>query len=866
MKNDSSRLTPMMKQYLSIKNQHPDEILFFRMGDFYEMFLEDAKTASKILDIALTSRQDKVPMCGIPYHAMDSYIARLIKAGHRVAICEQMETTPSNGNIVKREVVRIITPGTIVESNLLQSDDNNFLASIVLDKDRIGLAFVDISTGDFILSSIARSMDLFRGEIAKFNPKEVILKQNDNPDDHLYKQHIENLSIPIYKISEWFYDPDYSAETIKETYNIINLHGLGIDSDLEISTAGPILQYLRDTHRKAFGHLKIPRKITSSKYMILDDATIRNLELVHNQQDQSKNRTLFSVLNYTKTAMGRRALERNILQPLLQAEEIEKRLELIQYLTGKLDLINNIQAKLKEIHDIERLVSRFTIGKSFPRDFLALMHSIQAADEIKEILSRESFDPLTEISMSIPDLKNMSERINNTIEDDPAVSPDHGRVIRKGYNPDLDHLYEIRKNAKTWILQYQDQEKNKLNIPTLRIKYNKVHGYFIEVSKGQTSKVPADYFRKQTLVNAERYTTETLQNFESEISGASDNIIRLEKEETEKLLSEILSLKDELQACASVTGEIDLYTSLASSAVENKFTRPYFNNKGITAVKDGRHPVVEKYFTSEVFIPNDISLDISDNIIKLITGPNMSGKSTYIRMTAMIQLMAQMGSFVPAGSADLSIADRIFTRIGASDNISRGESTFLVEMNETAVILNNATDKSLIIMDEIGRGTSTYDGLSIAWAVVEYILRYLKAKTLFATHYHELTKLGDRKGIVNYNVLVKESISGVEFLHKVAPGAADKSYGIHVANLAGIPREITANAKSILEKLEKSSLKSSSRNAPEKIIKKEEAREQLDMFNASNHLVIQAIKSIDLENLTPLEAMNELNRLKELIK
>lgn len=866
MKNENSKLTPMMKQYLSIKNNHPDEILFFRMGDFYEMFLEDARTASRILDIALTSRQNNIPMCGIPYHAMESYIARLIKAGHRVAICEQMETVPSNGNIVKREVVRIITPGTIVESNLLQSDDNNFLASIVLNKDMIGLAFVDISTGDFILCSIVKSMDLFRGEIAKFNPREVILKQNDNTDNYLYKQHIENLGIPIYNINEWFYDTDYSAQIIKETYNIINLNGLGIESDLEIITAGSILQYLRDTHRKTFGHLKIPRKITDSKYMILDDATIRNLELVHNQQDQSKNRTLFSVLNYTRTAMGRRALESNILQPLLQAEEIEKRLDIIQYFTERIELINNIQAKLKEIHDIERLVSRFTIGKSFPRDFLAVMHSIKAAEEIKRSLSCEPFNPLVQLSKSMPNLKNLSERINNTIEDDPAVSPEHGRVIRKGYNTDLDHLYEIKKNAKIWILQYQDQEKNKLGIPTLKIKYNKVHGYFIEVSKGQTSKVPADYFRKQTLVNAERYTTETLQNFESEISGASENIIRIEKEETEKLVAEILTLKDELQTCASITGEIDLYTSLALSAVENKFTRPYFNTNGVTAIKDGRHPVVEKYFTNEVFIPNDVSLDMSGNIIKLITGPNMSGKSTYIRMTAIIQLLAQMGSFVPAGSADLTIADRIFTRIGASDNISRGESTFLVEMNETAVILNNATDKSLIIMDEIGRGTSTYDGLSIAWAVVEYILRYLKAKTLFATHYHELTKLGSRKGIVNYNVLVKESISGIEFLHKVAPGAADKSYGIHVANLAGIPREITANARSILEKLEKSSLRSSSRNTSEKIIKKEEAREQLDMFNASNHLIIQAIKNINLDNLTPIEAMNELNRLKELIK
>jgi DNA mismatch repair protein MutS len=867
MKNDSSnsKMTPMMKQYLSIKRDLPDEILFFRLGDFYEMFLEDAKIASKILDIALTSRQDDIPMCGVPFHAAESYIARLIKAGHRVAICEQMEAVPSNGTIVKREVVRIITPGTIVESNLLQTDDNNFLASIVLGRDKIGLAFVDISTGDFIISSIDTSIDVFRGEIAKYNPKEALLYGKDDPDLSIFTRHIENSGIPVNTINEWYYDKDYCTGIIKEIFNLASLEGLGISADDEIKAAGSILQYLKDTHRKTFAHLKSPRRTTSSKFMMLDDATIKNLELVQNQ-DQSKGRTLFSVLDYTKTAMGRRTLERNILQPLLQKEEIENRLNIIQYFFEHNDLIDNIQKELKNIHDIERLISRFAMWKSFPRDYIALMHSARSSGRIKNILADEPFDALKSLSGNIPDMAGLCARIEKTIADEPAMSPEHGRVIKAGFNAELDRLYELKKDAKTWILEYQEQEKNKLGIPTLKVKYNRIHGYFIEISKGQTSKVPNEYFRKQTLVGSERYTTKELHNFESDILSSSDKITEIENYEIERLLSEVLAAKDDLQKCASVIGETDFYCSLALSAIENKFTHPLFNGDGVSNIEAGRHPVVEKYYTSEIFIPNDVALDKSGNIIKIITGPNMSGKSTYIRMTAVIQLMAQIGSFVPARSCSLSLVDRIFTRIGASDNISRGESTFLVEMNETAVILNNATDRSLIIMDEIGRGTSTYDGLSIAWAVVEYILRYLKAKTLFATHYHELTKLGEKKGVVNYNVLVKEKPGGVEFLHKVVPGAADKSYGIHVAELAGIPREITSNAKAILGKLEKISSKNSSQGEPKKTADKDKAREQLDMFNASNHLVVQAIKNIDLNNLTPLDAINELNRLKKLIE
>ncbi|MFC1669148.1 DNA mismatch repair protein MutS [Spirochaetota bacterium] len=856
-----TKLTPMMKQYMEIKKKHQDEILFFRMGDFYEMFFEDAHVASKILDIALTARQNSVPMCGIPYHAADNYIARLLKSGKRVAICEQMESVPSSGTIVKRDVVRIITPGTVVESNLLQSDDNNFLASIIIATDKIGMAFVDVSTGDFFLSSIDKSLEIYRGEITKFNPCEVVFLGGDKPEDSIFAEFIKNRDISIYKINEWFYDIDYMNNIICETFDIASIKGLGLTADIDIIAAGSIIQYLLETHKRSFDHLKFPVKAISSDKMVLDDSTISNLELVKNQNDGTKGRTIFSVLNYTKTAMGKRALERKILQPSLDKDEIEKRLDIVQYFHEFHDLMTQIQNILKNVYDIERLISRFIIGKLFPRNFIALKESIKSSDKIKDLLKEQPSEHFKDLIKELPNLKKLHDKIESTITDEPALTPDHGRIVREGFSEKLDELYHLKSNAKEWILSYQEDEKKRLGTSSLKIKYNKILGYFIEVSKGQSSNVPHEYTRKQTLVTSERYTTEKLQNFESDILSSSEQIVKIEKEEIDKLKTEILNHQKDLQKLANTIGEIDFYLSLSIAAIENRFTRPVFNDENVTKITDGRHPVVEKYYTREVFIPNDINLDEDENIIKIITGPNMSGKSTYIRMSAIIQLMAQVGSFVPAKFASLTIADRIFTRIGASDNISRGESTFLVEMNETANILNNATNKSLIIMDEVGRGTSTYDGLSIAWAVVEYILRYVRARTLFATHYHELTQLSSKKGIVNYNVLVKENLNDVDFLYKVAKGATDKSYGIHVAKLAGIPKQIIGRSAKILDKLEKRA-----NNSKNKIDENEEkSTEQLEIFNASNHLVIQAIKKIDPESVTPIDALNELNRLKKLI-
>jgi DNA mismatch repair protein MutS len=856
------KMTPMMKQYSDIKRKYHDEILFFRMGDFYEMFFDDAKIASRILDIALTARQNDVPMCGIPYHAAESYIARLIKAGKRVAVCEQLESVPSAGNsIVKRDVVRVITPGTVIESNLLGSDYNNFLCSVYITKKEMGMAFVDVSTGDFFYLTSDKNMEIFRGEIAKYSPKEAIIYAQSYETDTIFTEFIKSRNIPVHTLNEWNYEKEYMTEVICQTLSTHNLAGLGIETDIEIITAGSILQYLRDTHKTVFGHLKNPMKLASRETMMLDEATISNLEIVENQQDGTRNRTLFSVLNNTKTPMGRRTLERNLLQPLVLRDKIDERLELVDFFYQRADLTDEITTHLKEILDMERILSRFTIGKIQPRNFIAMKQSISASMKIKKIIHNCTIDNsmLNPLYEEFSDLSILGDTINTIIDDEPALSPEHGRVIKPGYIPELDKLYELKSDAKQWILKFQEEEKVRLGINTLRVKYNKILGYYIEISKGQSERAPKEYFRKQTLVNAERYTTEELQKFESDILGAAEKITDIERREIENLRLQIIEKSREIQMTASSVGYLDFVCSLAVSAILNRFVKPVINDNNYISIKNGRHPVVEKYYTKEVFIPNDVLLDDSANIINIITGPNMSGKSTYIRMCAILQLMAQVGSFLPVESADLPITDRIFTRIGASDNISRGESTFLVEMNETANILNNATDRSLIIMDEVGRGTSTYDGLSIAWGVVEYILRYLKAKTLFATHYHELTQLGNKDGIVNYNVLVKETMNSVEFLHKVVTGSADKSYGIHVAKLAGLPKNIISRATKILEKLEsKGSDKS-------KISEQEISSDQLEIFNASNHIILQILEKIDIDNITPVEAINELHKLKKLI-
>lgn len=851
----------MMRQYLDIKKDHPDDILFFRMGDFYEMFFDDAAVASRILDIALTARQNDIPMCGIPHHAAENYISRLIHAGKRVAVCEQMETVPSQGSIVKREVVRVITPGTVYESSLLEDDTHNFLGSLVLHNDRLALSFVDVSTGDFLVKTIAPRPELFRGELSRYNPKEMVIPKTDGTSYEVYLEALSERDIPLYPLHQWLYDTDYVQGLMEDIFGIASSRILELDSTEEIQAAGAILQYLQDTQRQQLPHLKLPRRLSATDVMTLDEATIHNLELLRNQHDRTSSHTLYSVLNHTKTPMGKRYLEMAIVSPLLSIEEIEQRLDRVEFLHSHYDLRESLRKVLGEVLDVERILSRLSFNRILPSHFLSLAQSLEAIEKAALLLKESA--PFATLVGKIPDSEILTKTIRERIADEPALSPEQGAVIRRGFHGELDRLYSLKDESKNWILEYQEEEKKRLGISTLKIRYNKILGYYIEVSKGQAAACPDEYIRKQTLVGSERFTTEKLQDFERDILTASDQILSLEKELIEELRARILEQRDELQQAAAVTAEIDYYQSLAFIAAEGKYVRPRLSVDGTTEIHEGRHPVVEKYFTREIFIPNNIHFSSPDEGIAIITGPNMSGKSTYIRMTALIQLMAQMGSYVPASSAQMSLADRIFTRVGASDNIARGESTFLVEMNETAIILNNATDRSLIIMDEIGRGTSTYDGLSIAWGVVEYIHHYLRSRTLFATHYHELTELGMQQGIVNYNVEVKEGPDGVEFLHRVIPGAADRSYGIHVAQLAGLPSPIIERSEEILAQLEQEATRKPSSDRKRK--KEDEKNDQLSIFNAANHRVIQAIKNINPDSITPLEALQELARLKKLV-
>ncbi|MGL4370805.1 MAG: DNA mismatch repair protein MutS, partial [Spirochaetota bacterium] len=648
--NTEAKLTPMMRQYLDIKGRHPDSLLFFRLGDFYEMFFDDAKKASHVLDIALTKRTD-YPMCGIPYHAAESYIARLIKAGYNVAICEQMEAVPTQGNIVRREVTRVITPGTVIESNLLQSDDNSFLASAVVTSDKIALACIDISTGEFFITVSEKSADLFRGEIARYAPREILFKCYDEKENATYRSFLDSRNIPVNRINEWLYDTEYLTGTIKAAFSVSGLKGLGIESDAEILAAGSILEYIKETQKRSLSHIAHPKIIAKKNYMFLDDATISHLELTANQQDGTKARTLFAVLNRTHTAMGKRTLERNILQPLLDPADIESRLDKVSFFFENRSFSDEISEYLSRVHDIERIISRMHMGKIFPRDFIALSESIRAASAVKETLEAWDNLLLSDIASKVPNLLDLAAGIDATILDEPALTPEQGPVVRENISAELDRLHVLRTDAKGWVVQYQEDEKSRLGSSTLKVRYNKVLGYYIEISKGQTDKAPADYLRKQTLVNCERYTTEQLQKFETDVLSASDRIIEIEEGIISALTEKVLALRDNLQLCAGVIGEIDFFMSLAKAAKENSFVRPAVSEEGHFTVEDGRHPIVEKFYTREIFIPNNINFDGDENKVKIITGPNMSGKSTYIRMAATIQLMGQIGSFVPAKAA-----------------------------------------------------------------------------------------------------------------------------------------------------------------------------------------------------------------------
>ncbi|MFC1800544.1 DNA mismatch repair protein MutS [Nanoarchaeota archaeon] len=793
------KLTPGMQQYINIKNQHPDALVLFRMGDFYETFYEDAKTAARELNITLTARgkgDTRAPLAGIPYHALDQYLAKLVKKGYKVAIVEQLEDPKKAKGIVKRGVVRIVTPGTVMETNNLNEKANNFIMSLSKDNDRYGISLADISTGDF-MTTIVMGWDKLVTEITRFNPSEIIIPLSQEHNENL-KQLKKQTILTIFDDRHFWKQNAY--DVLIGHFKVLNLEGFGIEKDeLAINASGALLSYLKETQKTTLGHINKLKKFSVNDYMLLDSSTQRNLELTKNIKDSTSRGTLLETLDNTTTSMGSRLLKIWLQRPLLNLNKINSRQDAIAELCSSIIIREDIRAQLSNISDIERLISRISYGSANARDLVALRNSLKIIPKFKEILDGNSSELLRQIG-GMDDVANIVELISGSIREEPPLTVRDGNMIKTGYNEQLDKLHEIKSGGKSWIAKLELKEKGRTGIKSLKIKFNKVFGYFIEITKANLHMVPKEYIRKQTQVNAERFITEELKEQESLILGAEDKIHALEYELFVEILNIITKDTVKIQDVAKNVALLDTLTSLAHVAAENNYVRPIVDDSNELFIKDGRHPVVEKI--EDFFIPNDVVLN-NESHMGIITGPNMAGKSTYMRQVALITLMAQIGSFVPASEAKVGVVDRIFTRVGAYDDLTMGQSTFMVEMTETANILNNATDKSLVILDEIGRGTSTFDGISIAWSVAEYISKSIKAKTLFATHYHQLNNLSEHiSGVKNYNIAVKEKDDHIVFLRKIVEGGTDKSYGIQVAKLAGLPSEVIERSKVIMDKLE----------------------------------------------------------------
>lgn len=843
-----SKVTPLRQQYLDIKKQHPDAIVFFRLGDFYETFDEDAKIASRELDIVLTSRPVskgvRVPMAGIPHHAAENYLSRLIEKGYHVAICEQVGDEPENG-LVPREVVRVVTPGTVVEPGLLQQHQNNYLAAAFIQENRAGVAYVDISTGEFAVTELS-GKDLpnqVRSELFRLQPSEVLWPDSlPEPD---------GLPGFLSTYESWHFELGRCTENLKSHFGVATLDGFGLrGKSAAIRAAGAILAYLEDTQRQSLKLLTDLSSYSLDEFMVLDAETRRNLELTETMRTGKVQGSLLGILDLTLTPMGGRMIHQWVSKPLLNVGQIETRLDAVDVLHKQGLLRTELRDVLDGFDDLERLTNRVRSGHAIPRDLVAIRENLNRLPELKAIFN----DDYQALSASLQRIHTCSDQLallQAAIQEEPPATLANIGIIRKGFSPELDKVLQSSQHAREWIAELEKNEKKRTGIKALKVGFNKVHGYYIEVTKANTGLVPEEYIRKQTLVNAERYITPELKDYETLVLNAEEQIHEIESRVFAQVCEELAEGTRDLLETARGLAELDAYASLAEAAAINDYHRPEVLAERHIEIIDGRHPVVEKLRTSERFVPNDSVFD-EDEIVRIITGPNMSGKSTFLRQVALIVLMAQMGSFVPAEEARIGLVDRIFTRIGAQDEIHAGQSTFMVEMIEAANILHNATNRSLLILDEIGRGTSTYDGVSIAWAMVEYIHSHpdLKASTLFATHYHELTELADLlPGVRNYNVAVSEADGKVVFLHKIVPGSADRSYGIHVAQLAGLPKLVIQRANEILQQLE-----DSSGNTLEQ---KQSARQQLTLFPENNPL-LDAFKDLDINSLTPIEALNLL--------
>ena len=879
-----AELTPMMKQYMETKAEYPDCILFYRLGDFYEMFFDDALTASRELEITLTGKncgqEERAPMCGVPYHAVESYLNKLVSKGYKVAICEQVEDPKTAKGIVKREVVRIVTPGTNLDTQALDQTRNNYIMCIVYIADRYGVSVSDITTGDYFVTEIPDSGKLM-DEIYRFSPSEIICNEAFYMSGMDLDGMRDRLGITIYSLDSWYFDDGVCRQKLLEHFKVSSFAGLGLaDYDCGAISAGALLQYLLETQKNSLSNLTHITPYAAGKYMMLDSSTRRNLELCETLREKQKRGSLLWVLDKTRTAMGARTLRKYVEQPLIDKKEILRRLDAVEELKEQAISREEIREYLAPVYDLERLITKITYGSANPRDLIAFRNSLEMLPSIKYILEEMQSDLLQNIQEDMDGMEDLCALVRDAICDEPPIAMKEGGIIRDGYNEEVDKLRRAKSDGKDWLAKLENDEREKTGIKNLRIKYNKVFGYYLEVTNSYKEMVPDYYTRKQTLANAERYITPELKELEDMILGAEDKLYALEYEIYSQVRDTIAAEVERIQKTAKAVAALDAFASLALVAERNNYTRPKINEKGVIDIKDGRHPVVERMIPNDMFIANDTFLDDKKHRVSIITGPNMAGKSTYMRQTALIALMAQIGSFVPAGSADIGLSDRIFTRVGASDDLASGQSTFMVEMTEVANILRNATSKSLLILDEIGRGTSTFDGLSIAWAVVEYISdsRLLGAKTLFATHYHELTELeGKINNVNNYCIAVKEKGDDIVFLRKIVKGGADKSYGIQVAKLAGVPEMVIERAKEIVEELAEGDITArvSEIAARENTVKKKpktKKYDEVDMAQMSlfdtvkDDDVLEELKNLDVGNMTPIDALNTIYRLQNKLK
>ncbi len=877
-----AELSPMMQHYLQTKEEYPDCILFYRLGDFYEMFFEDAKLVSRELELTLTGKQcglpERAPMCGVPYHAVDSYLTRLVANGHKVAICEQIEDPKTARGMVKRAVIRVVTPGTNLDMESLEEGRNNYIFCIHYDGGSAGIAAADISTGEFLTTELSSDQKIW-DEIIRYAPSEIICNEAFLMSGLDLAELRNRQHIAINPLDAHYFDDASAAKLLLRHFRVSSLIALGIDDRKKAALAsGALLQYLYDTQKNSLSNVTGMTVYSAGRYMLLDSATRRNLELTETLREKQKRGSLLWVLDRTRTAMGARLLHRFLEQPLIEREAIERRFDAVQELCENSVDRDEMREYMGPIYDLERLMTRITYLSANPRDLIAMRNSLRMLGPVRQTLAMWEQGDLRDIYEDLDEFKDLLDLLDRSIEEEPPITVREGGIIKTGFDENIDHLREARTKGKQWLMDLEAEDRERTGIKNLRIKYNKVFGYYFEVTNSFKDLVPEDYMRKQTLVGSERYTTVRLKELEDTILNAEDKLNTLEYDRFCEIRDRIGAQIERIQKAARAIALLDVYCSLSLVAERYRYVRPRLNDKGVIKIKDGRHPVVERMLSGD-FISNDTLLDNKKNCIAVITGPNMAGKSTYMRQVALICLMSQIGSFVPAASADLCVVDRIFTRVGASDDLGSGQSTFMVEMNEVANILRNATPRSLLILDEIGRGTSTFDGLSIAWAVIEHISnrKFLGAKTLFATHYHELTELeGKISNVTNYCVAVKEKGEDIVFLRKIVRGGADKSYGIQVARLAGLPEMVIDRAMELVNQLSDNDItekiagiEAKASGGPRKKVPHYDEVDlaQISLFETTkDEDVIKELEGVDISNMTPLDALNTLYRLQSMLK